>query len=212
MERETSIEIMKDITGFFSEQQRKDIYNACDSWRDRVLIRLLWKTGRRISEVLQVKVQDIDFENGNVAFIILKKNKKYKKWKPLDNFTRELLTAYVKYAQLQPHHYLLHAGYPQKHISRQRAYQIVRRLCKKVGIEKVGEDLPHPHHFRHSFVIDLTKKAKSPAHLRQIQQIMEHSSLAVTEQYMQFGQQDLRELIQDSEVSQASDTSHQEEY
>ena len=197
MKQDSNIEVMKDIEGFFKPDERRLIYNACDSWRDRVLIRLLWKSGRRISEILQVKAKDVDQANGNVLFIILKKKKPFKKWKPLDKFTLNLLKQYIIMAKLKSDHYLLHAGDPNKPISRQRAFQIVRRLCRLVGIDKVGNTKPHPHHFRHSYAIDLAKKSKSPADIRQVQRFMEHSSLGITEKYLQFGDSDLRKLIEE---------------
>jgi len=197
MKQDSNIEVMKDLEGFFRPNERKAIYNACDSWRDKVLIRLLWKSGRRITEILQVKVKDVDFANGNALFIILKKKKPFKKWKPLDKFTLSLLDLYIKKSGLLKDHYLLHAGNPHKPISRQRAFQIVRRLCKSVGILKVGNKQPHPHHFRHSYAIDLAKRSKSPADIRQVQKFLEHSSLAITEKYLQFGDSDLRKLIEE---------------
>lgn len=196
MEQQGNIKVMKDLSGFFKKGERQRIYNSCDSWRDKVLIRLLWKTGRRVTEVLQTKVKDIDFENENVLFIILKKKVPFKRWKPVDNFTINLLSQYVSTSNLQKEHYLLHGSNPNKHISRQRAFQIVRRLCKKAGIEKVGNSLPHPHHFRHSFAIDLAKRTKSASDIRQVQMALEHSSLAMTEQYLQFESSDLRKLIE----------------
>lgn len=196
MEQQNNIKVMKDLSGFFKQGERQSIYNSCDSWRDRVLIRLLWKTGRRVTEVLQTKVKDIDFENNNVLFIILKKKVPFKRWKPVDNFTINLLSKYVQLSGLQKEHYLLHGGNPNKPISRQRAFQIVRRLCKKAGIEKVGNSLPHPHHFRHSFAIDLAKRTKSASDIRMVQMALEHSSLAMTEQYLQFESSDLRKLIE----------------
>ena len=199
MEQENNIEVMKDLQGFFRKGERKRIYNSCDSWRDKVLIRLLWKTGRRISEILQVKVKDIDFANSNVLFIILKKKVPFKRWKPIDKFTMDLLHLYVSKGNLKKDHYLLHGGNPNKYISRQRAFQIVRRLCKKAGIEKVGNSLPHPHHFRHSFAIDLANRTKSAGDVRLLQMALEHSTLAMTQQYLQFGNSDLRKLIEDED-------------
>ena len=196
MEQQNNIKVMKDLSGFFKQGERQKIYNSCDNGRDRVLIRLLWKTGRRVTEVLQTKVKDIDFENNNVLFIILKKKVPFKRWKPVDDFTIQLLSKYVQLSGLQKEHYLLHGGNPNKHISRQRAFQIVRRLCKKAGIERVGDSLPHPHHFRHSFAIDLAKRIKSGYDIRQVQMALEHSSLAMTEQYLQFESSDLRKLIE----------------
>jgi len=196
MENQT-IEVMRDLSGYFKEGQIRKIYYACDKWRDRLLIRLLWKTGRRISEILELKVSDIDFTEGRILWNILKKKKPYKTWKPIDSKTLQLLGWYINEVGLQEDHFVLNAGDPYKHISRQRAFQIVRRASKKAGIKKVGEKKPHPHHFRHSLAVDMAKKMKSPADVRKLQKYLEHSNLAVTEVYLQFGDEEIRGLLED---------------
>lgn len=188
---------MKDLQGYLTQQEIKNIYNACRNWRERVLIRLLWKSGRRISEILELKVKDINFEERNIVWTILKKKAPTRKVKPIDNFTIELLGGYIKESNLLNEHYVLHNGNGLKHISRQRAFQLIRRICNEAGIFLVGDKKPHPHHFRHSFAINLAKKAKSPAHIRLLQRTLEHSNLAVTETYLQFNDEELRELIEE---------------
>ncbi|MBI2858066.1 MAG: tyrosine-type recombinase/integrase [Chloroflexi bacterium] len=49
---------------------------AATNLRDRILIRLLFHLGCRISEALALKVEDIDFTNGTVTIIHLKRRVK----------------------------------------------------------------------------------------------------------------------------------------
>jgi len=205
---------MKDIQGFFRDGERELIYNRCVSQRDKVLIRLLWKTGRRIGEILAVKVNEIDFENYNILWHIEKKKQKvgtnpetnrpiFKKrdlvvWKPIDKKTIDLIIDYITEESLMPESHLFSSPFmPERPITRQRAFQIVRELCKKAGIIWVGTKHPHPHHFRHSFAAEISKKLKSPSDIRKLQMIMEHSNVSTTENYLQFGNEELRELIED---------------
>ena len=190
--------VMKDLSGFLKESQLRSMYNVCDTLRDKVLIRLLWKSGRRISEVLRIKVSDIDFEKKNILWNILKKRNPMKKWKPIDKWTLELLSYYILESKLEPNHYLIHSGYPtQKPLTRQGAFKIIRKLGHKAGIDMVGEKRIHPHHFRHSFAVSMAERLKSPADVRKLQMYLEHSSLGMTEQYLQFNEQDLRELMEE---------------
>ncbi len=204
-----SYEIMKDLQGFFKPGERKLIYNSCESLRDKVLIRLLWKSGRRISEILKVKIEDINFNNKGIVWHIDKKTKKIKgekvkydlrRWKPIDDFTIRLLYLFVHKNNLQRGDYLFKSLFKKDFpITRQRAYQIVRRNCEKAGIYFVGNKKPHPHNFRHTFAIEISKKLKSPADLRKLQILLEHSNLGITEQYLQFNDSELREILIDSE-------------
>lgn len=189
MEKGNFTEVMKDLQGYFKSGERKRIYNACGSIRDRVLIRLLWKTGRRIGEILQLKVGDINFQDRHILWHIEKKKKETLRIKPIDDFTLGLLKNYIEQEELQAFDKVIS-------ISRQRAFKIVRDTCFKIGIYYVGNKKPHPHHFRHSFAIDMVRRSTNAGDIRKVQQILEHSNLGTTESYLQFGAEDLRELIE----------------
>ena len=198
-------EIMRDLSGYFKPGQRKAIYNSCESLRDKLLIRLLWKSGRRVGEVLMVKVLDIDFERSSILWHIEKKTEKkdgvrvkkdLRKWKPIDNFTLRLIVYYINKEELNKEGYLFPSPIKEHNpITRQRVFQIVRRSCKKAGVNVVGEKKPHPHHFRHSLAIDIAKNLETPADFRKLQMMMEHANLGVTEQYLQFSDMDMKELL-----------------
>jgi len=215
---------MRDLDGFFKEGQRESIYAACKSDRDRVLIRLLWKSGRRISELLQLKVRDIDFENKDIIWHILKKSKKvigkngeklkyigkdgvehYQTKridltvrKAMDQKTLNILKNYVESKKLELNTYILESPYKAEcHLSRQRCWEIVRDVCFKAGVFKVGGSDPHPHHFRHSYAIDLAKKIKTPAGMIVIKDALEHATVAQTEQYLKIGGGELRQYLED---------------
>jgi len=207
-----AIEVMSDVQGFFKQGERELIYNACKNDRDRLLIRLLWKSGRRITEILMLKVKEVDYENKGIFWHIEKKTKletneegvkkrnKFDlvKWKPIDITTLEMINNYVKSEGLQSEAYLFQSAYKENcAMTRQRAFQIVRKCCLDSGIELVGNKKPHPHHFRHSFAVEMAQKIKTPADIRKLQMLMEHANLGITEQYLQFNAEDLRELIED---------------
>lgn len=204
---EQNFSVMKDLQGYFKEGERKAIYNAAESPRDKVLIRLLWITGRRITEILDVKVHEIDFQINMISFHIEKKTEKINgirtkkdlvKLKPIDDFTAKLLKWYIETAGLKQDNYLFESEF--KHgspITRQRAFGIIRKCAEKAGIERVGKTAPHPHHFRHSYAIDMAKKMKTPGDVRKLQMILEHSNLGVTEQYLQFADEELRDMVED---------------
>jgi integrase len=189
-------EVMKDPDGFFRPGQREAIYNSCRSDRDRLLIRLLWKTGRRIGEILNLKVRNINFDEAEILWFIEKKKKEFPRWKPCDGETLGLLKEYTKGTDIDE--YIFKSSQKvEGPISRQRAFQIIRELCKKAGIDYVGSKAPHPHHFRHSFAVDKARKLKSPADIRKLQMYLEHNNLGMTEQYLQFGNEELRSLVED---------------
>jgi integrase/recombinase XerD len=208
MEKDNWIEVMRDLQGYFKPEQMRNIYNSCESLRDKVLIRVLWKSGRRITEVLMLKVSDINFDDETIVWNIEKKKKPMKKLKPMDNFTIRLLNFYIKNEGLLSTDYVFKSPYENSRpITRQRAFQIVRKVCGKAGIYNVGNKKPHPHHFRHSFAVDISKRAKSPSDIKKLQTLLEHTSLNTTQSYLQFGTEDLRDLIEDHPHERKQDNS-----
>jgi len=198
MEKDNWVEVMRDLQGYLRPNQMREIYNACNSVRDKVLIRVLWKSGRRITEALMLKVSDINFEDKSIVWNIEKKKKPMKKLKPIDGFTIRLLDFFIQREDLKSTDYVFQSPMNlSKPITRQRAFQIVRKSCERAGIYNIGSKKPHPHHFRHSFAVDISKRAKSPSDIKKLQMLLEHTSLNTTESYLQFGSEDLRELIED---------------
>lgn len=206
---EKSFNVMRDLQGYFKKGERRAIYNSAaeeGKMRDMVLIRLLWFSGRRISEILNVKIHEIDFEINKISFHIDKKTEKRDgirqkkdlvKLKPMDKDTSNLIKQFIDDSELKPSDYLFKSDFkPDRPISRQRAFQIIRRYTEKIGIEKVGGKKPHPHHFRHSYAVDMARKLKTPADVRKLQILMEHSNLAVTEQYLQFADEELADMVE----------------
>lgn len=202
---EKNLKAIGDLQGYFKPGERKAIYNAANEFRDKVLIRLLWVTGRRISEVIHVKVHEIDFNLNKIAFHIEKKTEKIQgvrlkkdlvRLKPVDEWTMNLIKRYISDYDLKEKDYLFPGQGNKIHLTRQRAYQIVQDSCYKAGVFKVGGKKPHPHHFRHTLCIDMVRNAKSPADIRKIQMYFEHSTLAVTEQYMQFSDEEQKDLLE----------------
>lgn len=187
---------MRDQQGFFKKGERKRIYRSANLLRDQVLIRLLWKSGRRISEVIQIKVKDIDFENNMIYWNILKKKEEKKELLPIDTKTIQLLEYYIQERNLTSEEYLISSGDTSKPLRREYCFKIIRKLGKRAGVEWVGNKKIHPHHFRHSYAVDLSKRAKTPKDIRLIQQTMQHSSLAMTEQYLKFNPEEIREMIE----------------
>jgi integrase len=192
---------MKDLKGYFTLEDIYNIGEQIELLRDQVLFRLLILTGRRVGEVLNLKVKDLMYKDGKpmILWSIEKKklNKEYLVLKPIDEETIDLTKQYIELEELDKEDWLFPSPKNhKKHLTRYRVFQLTREYCKMAGIERVGEKKPHPHHFRHSFAIRFTRMSKNPADIRKLQMMLEHSSLGVTEQYLQFTQEDTRDLLE----------------
>jgi len=205
---------MKDLQGYFKESEIVSFFAGIKNQRDLLLFRMLYKSGRRVSEILCLKVNDIDWIQGMISYQILKKkDKEYRALKLVDQKTLNILEKYIKDYELGENDYL----FPQEkrrdtnskgeksikicpHLSRCTAYYLTKKYAEKAGILKVGNKPPHPHCFRHTFAVRMAQKMTNPADMRKLQMWLEHADMAVTQTYLQFNQEDMRSIIESEDV------------
>ena len=145
--------------------------------RDYLLVRFMWRTGVRVSEVINVTPNDIEFKN-NVVNIRKAKGGRQRRV-VLDQETLKMLFDYVL-ALNTPE------DQPIFPISRAQVSNLVKRCGNMIGVQI------HPHTLRHSFAIHLVQSGMD---LRRLQLLLGHSSLRITQVYLQFKDDDLREAM-----------------
>ena len=171
---------MKDPQGFLTIEQVKKLIEAPRNLRDRVFLRLLYTSGRRVGEILLLKWSDILWEQNVIIFNILKRKQPRRERIPAPTKTIDSLKIYKR--ELENDRINLKKGKKERvfPITSRYAYDIVRMAGKRAGIERVGSKPIHPHHFRHSFAhhyIEGGGKAE------QLQKILCHASIDSTTSY-----------------------------
>lgn len=73
---------------YLEAQPVEKLLSACSNYRDYLLIRALWKTGCRISEVLALTGDGVDIQRGTITVPALKLKVKGSKYPILDTDTR----------------------------------------------------------------------------------------------------------------------------
>lgn len=192
---------MKDLRGFMTPEQVEAIIESCDNLRDRVLIRLLWRTGMRVSElvrpgkdrspVLGLRVENILWDEN--ALIIRHAKRKGNPPRRID-CDPDTLAMVREYLEKRPEKSEFVVP-----LTRQMAYLIVRQAAERVGITEVGDPLvskrrhPHPHHLRHSLAVHSIRVTKGNyADLIRLQSQLGHASIATTAGYIQFSDEEQR--------------------
>ena len=190
--------VMKDLAGYIKPDQIQRTLDkaALTSTRNWMLIYILWRTGRRISEVLKLKRKHINYDDELILFSILKKkNKDYQKLKPAD---KELIGKLKTYTtNMKSENYIFPSPYnPNAPLSRQQAYNIIRKTMEEAEILLVGKKPPHPHVLRHSFAINFLNNTTNKAiGLKLLSELLEHSKLEMTSTYLQFDQEDMKKEL-----------------
>ena len=188
--------IMNDLGGYMTMEQIERLLKCAKNKRDFTLFLLMFRCGRRISEVLPLKVSDINFDDGVILFYILKKRREYKRYKAVDSEVITILKSYINEQELLPEDYLFKSRWCKEPISRQRAHQIIREMAKAASIHQIGAHKPHTHHLRHSHAINFLKNVDSSYALKILQQQLEHSDIKATSIYLQFSQKDQKEMLE----------------
>jgi integrase len=170
---------------------------AATNRRDALLVRIPWRTGIRVSELIGIRVQDIDLENRAIVIKVQKMRKRdgktveRRRAVPIDQGTLDMVREYLEWRKQFP--YKGDLLFP---ITRQRVDQIFWRLGRRAGIKEIGDPAisqhrkVHPHHLRHSFAIHCIKRGMS---IERLQKILGHQSPTTTSVYLQFSAADLHE-------------------
>ncbi len=186
---------MKDPKGYLTKTQANKLINSAKNIRDKLILQLMYRCGRRVSEVLLLTEDDILWKDKKIIFTILKRKKPIKELKPVDSETMKLLERYIKKSKIKG----LKKQRKDKRlfpVTRQYVFKLVRKLGKEIGIEKVGSKKIHPHHLRHSFAVHAVRtEVKTAEDLRKLQMYMGHANIATTAHYLQFSPDELRSLV-----------------
>lgn len=144
--------------------------------RDAAMLELLYGTGMRVSELLQLKLNDLQLELGYLS-CLGKGNKS--RIIPMSTTSIESVRTYLDLArnslggQQTDDVFLNSRG---DRLSRQGFWKMIKRRAKEAGIEKEIT----PHVLRHSFATHLLENG---ADLRVVQEMLGHADLSTTQMY-----------------------------
>ena len=157
--------------------------------RDRALLELLYATGARVSEVVQLDVDDV--VHGDVLRVRGKGSKE--RIVPVGSYARAALDAYLTRARPElsrrgratPRLFLGARGAP---LSRQSAWLVIRDAADRAGLTAHVS----PHTMRHSFATHLLQGG---ADVRVVQELLGHASVTTTQVYTLVTVDNLREVF-----------------
>ena len=145
--------------------------------RDQAMFELLYATGLRVSELVLLQMQQVNFQ-GN--YVIVKGKGSKVRAVPFGNYAREKLNAFMTdgrrrllKGKLSPFVFINRSGKP---LSRQGFWKLIRRYALTAGIDKRVT----PHTLRHSFATHLLEGG---ADLRSVQTMLGHADISTTQIY-----------------------------
>lgn len=147
--------------------------------RNRAILETLYGCGLRVSELTNLKISDLYFEEDFIK-VTGKGNKQ--RFVPISNINKKYINIYRKEIRV---HLTIQEGFQDilflnrrgKQLTRAMIFTIVKNLAEVTNLNKTIS----PHTFRHSFATHLLENG---ADLRSIQQMLGHESITTTEVYM----------------------------
>ncbi|MDO4462937.1 MAG: site-specific tyrosine recombinase XerD [Bacillota bacterium] len=155
--------------------------------RDKAMLELLYATGIRVTELITLKLSDVNLQMG---YIVCKDSGK-ERVIPFGNEAKSALIRYLEGTRASmisdaDSEYLF-ANCSGQPMSRQGFWKLIKYYAKKAGI--VADITPHT--LRHSFAAHLVENG---ADLRSVQEMLGHSDISTTQIYVNMNRNRLREV------------------
>ena len=158
-------------------------------FRDKALLELLYATGMRVSELINLKVSDLNLKVGYVR--CLGKGEK-ERIVPIGRTAREVLEKYLEkirpaFVKSRKGDFFLFINRAGQPFSRQAVWKIIKKYAQKTRLRKNIT----PHTLRHSFATHLLQGG---ADLRSVQEMLGHVNIATTQIYTHVNRERLKEV------------------
>lgn len=183
---------------FLTEEEMEKLLNvnkpkeSLIKLRNRLIIEMLYSTGMRVSELCSLNLKSLLFDKKAVRdykFITIIGKGQKERIVPLKASIIPLLNDYILLATKKEQKYLFYSNSKEHHITRRTIENILKNTAVLANIDpkKVS-----PHKIRHSFATHLLQKGLD---IREIQELLGHSSIDTTEIYTKVNNKELNTII-----------------
>lgn len=156
----------------FTDFQIETIRRACTKNRDIAMIDLMVTSGMRVSELVSVNINDINYSDNSI--IVCGKGEKYRKVY-FDGRTLSSITTYLKERTDSNEALFVSENAPHQRIKTVTVRKILKAIESKTGITNI-----HPHRFRHTMASRAVSKG---CDIVAVQKFLGHSDVKTTMRY-----------------------------
>jgi integrase/recombinase XerD len=171
------------IPSVLTKDEIKQLFNSTKNTKSKLMLSLIYACGFRVSELVNLKIKDFDFDEfvGNVRQGKGRKDRMFN----IPRFLLEDLKTQAE-SQKQANQEYLFTG-PNGKLSTRNIQKIAANSVLLAGIKK---DV-HPHTLRHSFATHLLEDG---ADIRKIQELLGHADLSTTQIYTHISREELKKI------------------
>lgn len=160
--------------------------NTPKELRDRAMLELLYATGVKVSELISIKMSDVNLQMGYIICSMSVNDRII----PFGDEAKQALLNYLKNGRYaltgDTDTDFLFTNIKGEPMSRQGFWKIIKAYGRKVGIEEIK-----PHTLRHSFAAHMIENG---ADLKSVSEMLGHTDISATQVYAVFGDSRLREV------------------
>ena len=173
----------KSLPKILTKQEIKDLFAATHFGRNRLMLQFMYGSGSRVSEVVKLKIEDINLKERTAMIRSGKGNKDR-----LIIISKEWIKGLKKYLKKKKvRSEFVFSKKNGKPLSTDTVQRIVRESAQKAGINKHVT----PHCLRHSYATHLLEAGTN---IRYIQSLLGHSSLNTTQIYTNVASEQLKKV------------------
>ncbi|MCF7929991.1 MAG: site-specific tyrosine recombinase XerD [Acholeplasmataceae bacterium] len=160
--------------------------------RNMALLELIYGSGLRVSELLDIKMEDIHLNQG---YVIVKGKGDKERMVPISDMSTIALRNYIVKSREsiikdQKTNYLF-VNQDGQHLSRQGFFKLLKKLANDAGVTT----LCSPHTLRHSFATHLLENGMD---LRTLQSLLGHEDISTTQIYTHISQKRIKEIYRNA--------------
>ncbi|MDO8740668.1 MAG: tyrosine-type recombinase/integrase [Candidatus Woesearchaeota archaeon] len=170
----------KKLPTVLSVSEIKALINAADFAKTRLIIKLLYSSGLRVSELVNLTPKDLDFEQ-SIGWVRKGKGSKDRMFKIADSISKQLKKHLSKNSNNK------YVFSEEKPMSARNIQLLIKKAAQKAKINKKVT----PHTMRHSFATHLLESGEN---LLVIQQLLGHENLETTRIYTHISQDQIKNV------------------
>ncbi|MEX0920875.1 MAG: site-specific tyrosine recombinase/integron integrase [Candidatus Pacearchaeota archaeon] len=173
----------KRIPAVLTKDEVKTLLNSVKNKKSKLMLSLIYACGFRVSELVSLKVKDLNFEE-NIGHVVQSKGRKDRIFNIPSSLKKDLLKHAEEQKEKGEEYFF--SGLKGR-MSERNIQKILKKYLKKSGIKK---DV-HPHTLRHSFATHLLENGVD---IRKIQELLGHADLSTTQIYTHISNEELKKI------------------
>ena len=179
---QVSRQLSRHLPYYLTPEEAHQIIEAVENERDRLLLRILWEAGVRVSEAISIKLGDV----GRDGIRVVGKGGSDRMVYLQDGLVSSIL--FLAQARAIGRHDYLFQSRKGGHITKQRADQIIKEAARRAGLERSV----HAHLFRHGYAINFLNCS---GRLDALQDQLGHRDINTTRIYLRLSGEDVRREV-----------------